>query len=198
MNCAVLPRVYGRIFRARLADQVRKANTRELCERPLAIKLREWRAGEQRQAVRVTREQVLGPGVEKVQRRSKQSLLRRKIRRQRGAFAEKLLRIGKDRKSRSYRPVANVWLRERKTEAALPVARREIERENLAAPEQVVCRIVQAKERSADSRNAAVERNFLAAFLGNFYREVDQRLFFIRAKVRVLVLIDRIEVPKLI
>src|SRR5207245_2090755 len=136
----IATRVYGRIFRARLADQVRKANTRELCERPLAIKLREWRAGEQRHAVRVTREKVLGPGVEKVQRRSKQSLLRRKIRRQRGAFAEKLLRIGKDRKSRSYRPIANVWLRERKTEAALPVAGREIERVNLAAPEQLVWR----------------------------------------------------------
>src|SRR5437764_15318153 len=76
---SIASRVHCGIFRVRLTEQVRHANTRELRERTLAIKLREWRAGKQRHAVRVAREQVLGPGVEEVQRRSKQSLLRRNV-----------------------------------------------------------------------------------------------------------------------
>ena len=72
------------------------------------------------------------------------------------------------------------------------------ERKHFTAAGKVIGRIFQAKERTADARNAAVERDLLAPFFFDLDDQIDIALFFVGSLFNVLFRIDRVEVLSLI
>ena len=125
-------------------------------------------------------------------------LLRRGVVRKEGPFAKELLGVGKDGKARGDGPIFDVGFSKRKLERSLAIAGCEIDREYFTAAKQVVGRIIQPEEGSANPGNAAVERNLLPALLRDLDRHVHASFFVVGAKVDVLVFINRIEIAELI
>src|SRR3989440_42545 len=58
--------------------------------------------------------------------------------------------------------------------------------------------MLKSEERSTNARDTAVEGNLLPPFFADLDRDVDQALFFVGAKIGVLIFVDRIEVAELV
>src|SRR6185503_6805828 len=94
--------------------------------------------------------------------------------------------------------VLDVRLGKRELERALAIACREVERKHFTTSEQVVRRVFQAEERTADTRNTTVERDLLATTLANLQRKIDSRFFIVCTAIDVFVFVDGIEVAELV
>src|SRR5215207_4706497 len=114
------------------------------------------------------------------------------------ALAEELLRLGVEREADRDGAVLDVGLGEREEDRLLPVAEGELEREALAAAEQVVRRVVEPEERAADAGDAAVERDLVAAALRDAQVDVDLALLLVGPQLRVLLLVDGVEEAELV
>ena len=121
-----------------------------------------------------------------------------RILRQERSFAEESVPCRKDRKSDRDRAITEIRLLIRELKALLTVADTEIERKDLAAASKVVRRVFETEERTADARDTAVHRDLLTAFLLDLDDQVNVRIRFVSSRFDILVLIDRIEVLRLV